>query len=244
MGVRAARRRGGSKSPAAGDGARSRQPRAAGARPAEDVPAILQAIARTAARLCEATDAHIYRVEGDQLRLVAIHGLFPRCAARPGDPDHREAAERLRRPRAPGDPRARYRDGRRPPPISRAPRRPRDVRTMLVGPLLRDDHAVGLIIIQRTRSAPFTAKQIALLRTFADQAAIALENERLREALEGAEPRADGRARARDRDGRDPADHLEVADRRAAGPRRPSWRARPGSATRRSERWSGSTGSC
>ena len=80
MGVRAARRRSGSKSPAAGDGVRSRQPRAAGARAAADVPAILQAIARTAARLCDATDAQIYRVEGDQLRLVAIHGSLPACA--------------------------------------------------------------------------------------------------------------------------------------------------------------------
>ena len=77
MGVRAARRRSGSKSPAAGDGARPRQPRAVGARPATDVPAILQAIARTAARLCDASNAHIYRLEGDQLRLMAIQGSEP-----------------------------------------------------------------------------------------------------------------------------------------------------------------------
>ena len=55
---------------------------------------------------------------------------------------------------------------------------------MLVVPLLRGDLAIGLIIIRRTRVQPFTAKQMTLLRTFADQAAIALENERLREALE------------------------------------------------------------
>ena len=77
MGVRAARKRGGSKSPATGNGARSRQPRAPGARAAKDVPAILQAIARTAARLCDASDAHIYRVEGDQLRVLAVQGSIP-----------------------------------------------------------------------------------------------------------------------------------------------------------------------
>jgi GAF domain-containing protein len=56
---------------------------------------------------------------------------------------------------------------------------------MLAAPLLHDGAAVGLIIIHRSRVNPFTAKQIALSSgTFADQAAIALENERLREQLE------------------------------------------------------------
>ena len=79
MGARAPRKRGGSKSPAVGSGARPRRPRAGGTRAAKDVPAILQAIARTVARLCDAADAHIYRVEGDQLRSwPPSTGLFPR----------------------------------------------------------------------------------------------------------------------------------------------------------------------
>ena len=94
------------------------------------------------------------------------------------------------------------------------------LRTMLAAPLLREDAAVGLIIIRRSARPAFTAKQIALLRTFADQAAIALENERLFTRAGGAEPRSDRVAGAADGDGRDPAGHLQVADRRAAGPRR------------------------
>src|SRR5262245_62455679 len=43
----------------------------------EDVSALLQQIARTAARLCEASNPHIYRLEGDQLRLEAIQGTEP-----------------------------------------------------------------------------------------------------------------------------------------------------------------------
>ena len=43
-------------------------------RPRAGLPAVLAAIARTAARLCEASDALIYLVEGDQHRLVAKHG--------------------------------------------------------------------------------------------------------------------------------------------------------------------------
>ena len=240
MGVRAARRRSGSKSPAAGDGVRARQPRAAGARAAADVPAILQAIARTAARLCEATDAQIHRVEGDQLRLVAIHGSLPIGAlARPGDPDHPKPAERLA-PSSIGG-RSTCVTSRRPPPAADIPgsaTSPRDTAPCWSSRSCGTDRAVGLFIIQRTRVQPFTAKQIALLRTFADQAAIALENERPARGARGTEPRADRRARARDRDGRDPADHLEVADRRAAGPR--GHRGERDQAVRRVDRLDGS----
>ncbi len=52
-------------------------------------------------------------------------------------------------------------------------------RTVLAMPMLRGDAAVGLITIRRMKVKPFTPKQIALLRVFADQAAIAIENARL-----------------------------------------------------------------
>jgi two-component system NtrC family sensor kinase len=159
-------------------------PRARG-RPSTDLSGVLGAIARTAARLCEARDALIFLADGDHQRLVAKYGRIPE-------------------PRQLGDSRLITRQT----PLGRAllDRRPvhiRDVkaavrtdfpgiadiarklpvRTVLAMPLLRNAEALGGIVIRRTRVRPFTAKQIALLETFADQAAIAIENARLSESL-------------------------------------------------------------
>jgi GAF domain-containing protein/CheY-like chemotaxis protein len=185
MEARVAGKRGHPKSPeAAGNSASRRQPRAGGVRPSKDI--LLQAIARTAARLCDATSSHIYSIEGDRLRLLAIHGslsTFRRVgqdiAITRDHPSGRAVLERRT---------VHVRDTR-----TAAARRqfpgfrevPASVRTVLAAPLLHDGAAVGVILIRGNRTRSFGAKQIALLRTFADQAAIALENERLREALEG-----------------------------------------------------------
>src|SRR5262249_453771 len=55
-------------------------------------------------------------------------------------------------------------------------------RTILAVPLMREGRALGCILIRRTEVKRFEQKDIALLTTFADQAAIAIENVRLFEA--------------------------------------------------------------
>jgi GAF domain-containing protein len=73
-------------------------------------------------------------------------------------------------------------------PIARGLQRRIGNRGVLSVPLMREDRAIGAIALWRMEARKFSDKQIALVKTFADQAAIAIENVRLfnetKEALE------------------------------------------------------------
>ncbi|HZL94939.1 MAG TPA: GAF domain-containing protein, partial [Vicinamibacterales bacterium] len=145
-----------------------------------DVQPIFDVISRSAARLCDALDVIVLRVDGELLRLVSHTGSMPA-----GDvPLHRGTLGGRtvleRRVIHVEDLQAAENEF----PEGSAIARQRGHRSTLSVPLLREGVAIGNIQVRRHEVRPFSDTHIRLLQTFADQAVIAIENVRLFQELE------------------------------------------------------------
>src|SRR5262249_36784134 len=150
-----------------------------------DIQPVLDAVAENAARLCDAKDALIFRIDGEFSQRVARYGSMPGA---------RESGRRLITRRTPVGRAILDRQSihvRNLPaeigtefPDAEIVHEVAGTRTVVATPLLREGNAIGAIAVRRAEVRPFTEKQMALLKSFASQAVIAIENVRLFKELQ------------------------------------------------------------
>ena len=150
-----------------------------------DLQTVLQTLVESAARLCEADKATITRQKDDVFYRAESYGFSSEfmeyVRGVPVLPERGSALGRallegkvVHIPDAQTDPEYTFAEAQR----------LGDFRTILGVPMLREGVPIGVLALTRSEVRPFTDKQIELVSTFADQAAIAIENVRLFESVE------------------------------------------------------------
>jgi len=147
-------------------------------RSAFDLKAVFETVAESSVRLCGADRAFIFRFDGELLRMVVAYNTSEDFAEfvrqNPIRPGRHSASARaalesrtIHIPDIMADPEYSY------------GAKNFHGRTVVSVPILKGDDLLGVMAIFHLEVRPFTDKQIALVETFADQAAIAIENTRL-----------------------------------------------------------------